>query len=418
MRRLRLICALAVSALGFASALAFIIGRTTSLDTASIGPGSPSTVEVVAAKDLPAKIRTEMVEVRRGDTLATLLSREGVDHRTSHHIATALRDSGADLRRVRSSDELEISWTPEGDPIAVRWEPSPWLGFAAIATEAGWEVQRAETQPDVRVEAVGGDVDRSLFEAVDVLGESPQLVVDLVQVFESEFDFTADTRQGDRFRLLVEKRYAGDEFVDYGRILAAQYLSEGRVLTAVGHEERDGRHRYYDLAARSLRKTFLKAPLAFTRITSGFTYRRPHPILGGVRPHLAIDYAAPVGTPVRAVADGVVLRAGWNRGNGIQVILKHRAGYQTMYNHLSKAVVKPGARVSQRQIIGRVGSTGLSTGPHLDYRVSKGGRFVNPLSEKFLPGDPLAGSRRAEFERKAKRLVRRLEEEVPFEPRS
>lgn len=417
MRRRRLISALAVSALGLAGALAFITGRAPSPDTASTGTGSAATDEVVAAKD-PAKIRTETVEVRRGDTLVTLLSREGVDRWTSRHIATALREGGADLRRVRPRDELEISWTPEGDPIAVRWEPSPWLGFAAIATEAGWEVQRAETQPDVRVEAVGGDVDRSLFEAVDVLGESPQLVVDLVQVFESEFDFTADTRQGDRFRLLVEKRYAGDEFVDYGRILAAQYLSEGRVLTAVGHEERDGRHRYYDLAARSLRKTFLKAPLAFTRITSGFTYRRPHPILGGVRPHLAIDYAAPVGTPVRAVADGVVLRAGWNRGNGIQVILKHRAGYQTMYNHLSKAVVKPGARVSQRQIIGRVGSTGLSTGPHLDYRVSKGGRFVNPLSEKFLPGDPLAGSRRAEFERKAKRLVRRLEEEVPFEPRS
>ena len=126
----------------------------------------------------------------------------------------------------------------------------------------------------------------------------------------------------------------------------------------------------------------------------------------------------PVGTPVRAVADGVVLRAGWNGGNGIQVILKHRDGYQTLYNHLSRAVVKPGTRVSQRQIIGHVGSTGLSTGPHLDYRVFKDGRFVNPLSEKFLPGDPLAGALREEFERKARRLVRRLEEQVPFEPRS
>lgn len=418
MRRLRLISALAVSALGLAGTLAFITGRTTSPDTGPIGPGSRAAVEVVTAKDLSARTRTESVEVRRGDTLVTLLSREGVDRRTSHRIATALRDSGADLRRVRPRDELKISWTPEGDPIAVRWGPSPWLGFAAIATEAGWEVQRTETQPDVRVEAVGGEVDRSLFEAVEVLGESPQLVIDLVQIFESEFDFTADTRRGDRFRLLVEKRYAGHEFVDYGRILAAQYLSEGRALTGVGHEGRDGRHGYYDLEARSVQKTFLKAPLAFTRITSGFTYRRPHPILGGVRPHLAIDYAAPVGTPVRAVADGVVLRADWNHGNGIQVVLKHRAGYQTMYNHLSKALVKPGARVSQRQIIGRVGSTGLSTGPHLDYRVSKGGRFVNPLSEKFLPGDPLNGSLRAEFERRARRLVRRLEAEVPFEPRS
>ena len=259
----------------------------------------------------------------------------------------------------------------------------------------------------MRVEALVGEVSRSLFEAVEALGESPQLVIELVQIFESEFDFTADTRQGDRFRLLVEKRYAGEQFVDYGRILAAQYLSDGTVLTGVGHEGRSGRHGYYDLEARSLKKTFLRAPLDFTRITSGFTYRRPHPILGGVRPHLAVDYGAPVGTPVRAVADGVVLRAGWNGGNGIQVVVRHRAGYQTMYNHLSKALVKRGARVSQRQVIGRVGSTGLSTGPHLDYRVSKNGKFVNPLSEKFLPGDPLVGPERAEFVREAKRLVKR-----------
>jgi murein DD-endopeptidase MepM/ murein hydrolase activator NlpD len=243
-------------------------------------------------------------------------------------------------------------------------------------------------------------------------------VIDLVEIFESEFDFTADSQPGDRFRLLVEKRYTGDQFVDYGRILAAQYRAEGRVLTGVGFEGRDGRRGYYDLDARSLRKTFLKAPLDFTRITSGFTYRRPHPILGGVRPHLAIDYAAPVGTPVRAVADGVVLSAGWNGGNGIQVILKHPAGYQTMYNHLSTAVVKRGARVTQRQVIGHVGSTGLSTGPHLDYRVSRNGRFVNPLSEKFLPGDPLDAARRADFEREAASFVRRLEDEFPFAPRS
>jgi murein DD-endopeptidase MepM/ murein hydrolase activator NlpD len=418
MRARRLAFAFAVGALGLAGTLAFVTGRAPSPDTASPRPTPSDTVEVVAAQGVPETIRTERVTVRPGDTLVTLLRRKGVDRRTSHDIATALRDSGADLRRVRPRHELEISWTREGAPIAVRWRPSPWLGFAAIATDTGWEVQRAETQPDVRVEPVGGQVRRSLFEAVEALGESAQLVIDLVQIFESEFDFTADTQEGDRFRLLVEKRYAGSQFADYGRILAAQYLSEGQVLTGVSHRAQDGRRDYYDMEGRSLRKTFLKAPLAFSRSTSGFTYRRPHPILGGVRPHLAVDYAAPVGTPVRAVADGVVLRAGWNGGNGIQVILKHRDGYQTMYNHLSRAVVKPGVRVSQRQIIGQVGSTGLSTGPHLDYRVFKDGRFVNPLSEKFLPGDPLAGALRDEFERKARRLVRRLEEQVPFEPRT
>src|SRR5207237_4214173 len=153
-----------------------------------------------------------------------------------------------------------------------------------------------------------------------------QLVMELVDIFSSDFDFTADTRAGDRFRLLVEKRYAGEQFVDYGQILVAQYLSDGRVLTGVSFEGAGGRVAYYDPDGRSLKKSFLKSPLEFTRITSGFTYARPHPILGGVRPHLAIDYAAPVGTPVRPVADGVVPAAGWDRGPGRSVPVPRRAG--------------------------------------------------------------------------------------------
>jgi murein DD-endopeptidase MepM/ murein hydrolase activator NlpD len=238
----------------------------------------------------------------------------------------------------------------------------------------------------------------------------------VVNIFEWDFDFTADTRSGDRFRLVVEKRYAGNNFVNYGRVLAAQYASGKRMMTGIGWTPGKDRFAHYDLDGRSLRKSFLKSPLEFTRITSGFTWARPHPILGGVRPHLAIDYGAPVGTPVRAVADGVVLRAGWNGGNGIQVHLRHRAGYETIYNHLSRVAshVSQGARVSQRQVIGYVGSTGLSTGPHLDYRVAKHGQFVNPLSEKFIPGDPISAVERAEFQRHARDLIERLEADASF----
>jgi len=362
------------------------------------------------------QVRTETVTVRRGDTLMSVLGRLGIDRRASTDIADALRAGGADLRRMRASDELEITWTLEGEPIAVRWEPSPWLGFVAVATDAGWEIRRAETRPDVRIEAVAGEVRRSLFEAVEAMRESPQLVLELVEIFSSDFDFTADTRSGDRFRLLVEKRYAGEQFVDYGQVLVAQYLSDGRILTGIGFEPAGARLAYYDLDGRSLKKTFLKSPLEFTRITSGFTYARPHPILGGVRPHLAVDYAAPVGTPVRAVADGSVTAAGWNGGNGIQVQLRHHAGYETVYNHLARLApgVRAGARVTQRQVIGYVGSTGLSTGPHLDYRVAKNGRFVNPLSEKFIPGQPLDGAERGRFLKEARALVRRLEDASPF----
>lgn len=378
----------------------------------------PATAEAPAPASEPAapETVTRAVPLRRGDGLIAALARSGIASRIGHDIAAALRRQGADLRRLRPDDTLEVTWTLDGTPVQVTWEPSPWLGYAVISTADGWTVERVETRPDVRVAPVKGVVERSLFQAVEDAGEGAALVLAFVGIFESDFDFTADTRRGDRFRLLVEKRYAGETFVDYGRILAAQYVTDDRVLTGVAWEGASGRVAYYDPEGRSLRKSFLKSPLEFTRITSGFTYARPHPILGGVRPHLAIDYAAPVGTPVRAVADGTVVRAGWDGGNGISVLLRHRRGYETMYNHLSRLGpgIRPGVQVRQRQVIGYVGSTGLSTGPHLDYRVKKDGVFVNPLAEKFLPGEPIAPAERAAFSRHARALVERLEREAAF----
>jgi murein DD-endopeptidase MepM/ murein hydrolase activator NlpD len=373
--------------------------------------------ETVNPADVPAATTwTERVALKRGDNLVGALARSGVGQEIGHAIAHALSRSGANLRRLRPRDAVEVTFNLDGEPVAVEWEPSPWLGYAAISTDDGWTVRRLETQADVRIEAVRGTVTRSLFEAIEEMREKPGLVIDLVAIFESDFDFTADTRSGDRFRVLVEKRYAGETFVDYGRVLVAQYVSDGRILTGVGYEPRGARFGYFDPDGRSLRKSFLKSPLEFTRITSGFTYARPHPILGGVRPHLAIDYAAPVGTPVRAVADATVVRAGWNEGNGISVTLHHQRGYQTMYNHLSRLGpgIARGARVKQRQVIGYVGTTGLSTGPHLDYRVQKNGVWVNPAGEKFLPGEPVAAAERAQFRRQAGMLVERLEREAPL----
>jgi murein DD-endopeptidase MepM/ murein hydrolase activator NlpD len=357
----------------------------------------------------------ETVELERGDTLVRALARGRVDAVTANEVARLLKRDGADLRRLRPGDTLAITWN--GDrPVAIAWEASAWLAFTAEATEGGWEVQRVAVPPDVRVEPVRGDVLTSLFQAVEDVRESPQLVLRLVDIFSSDFDFTADTKPGDRFRLLVEKRYAGDRFVEYGRILVAQYLSPVRTLTGIGFDRPGRRSGFYDPAGRSLRKSFLKSPLEFTRITSGFTYARPHPILGGVRPHLAIDYAAPAGTPVRAVADATVLSAGWDGGNGVSVMLQHRSGYQTMYNHLSRLAtgIRRGTRVGQRQVIGYVGMTGLATGPHLDFRVARNGVWVNPLSEKFLPGEPIATADHAEFHAHARALIAQLERDAAF----
>jgi murein DD-endopeptidase MepM/ murein hydrolase activator NlpD len=386
--------------------------------TPSVPPARPLPV-IIAEPPSPTgpTTRVTSIDLRRGDTLVRALERKGMQRDASAGIAAALAASGANLKKISPRHTLEVTWTLDGRPLALRYEPSPWLGYAVIPSDGRWEVSRAQTRPDVRVEVVAGEVMRSLFEAVEQAGGAAQLAVDLAAIFESDFDFTADTRAGDRFRLLVEKRFANDVFVDYGRILVAQYVSDGRVLTGVAFERAsDGRRAFYDPDGRSLRKSFLKSPLEFTRITSGFTWARPHPILGGVRPHLAIDYGAPTGTPVRAVADGRVRAAGWAGGNGISVTLKHREGYETMYNHLSRLGpgIRPGGRVTQRQVIGYVGMTGLATGPHLDYRVSKNGQFVNPLGEKFIPGEPIAAAERGAFTAHARDLVRRLETAAPF----
>lgn len=382
----------------------------------ALAAASPPPVAEAPAADRPPPLRVEPVRLGRGDTLTEALRRRGVSPQTTHEVAAALRRAGANLRRGRPGDTVEVAWSPEGEPRAVTWAVSPWLRIRAEVADGAWRASREEVPAEVQTATVQGTVTRSLFLAVEEAGESAALVPGIVNIFESDFDFTADTRPGDRFRVLVEKRFGQGRFVEYGRILAAQYLNEGRLLTGIGVEGREGRVAFYDLQGRSLRKMFLRSPLEFTRITSGFTYARPHPILGGVRPHLAIDYAAPVGTPVRAVADGVVLGAGWNGGNGIQVRLRHRRGYETFYNHLSRLGpgVARGARVGQRQVIGYVGSTGLSTGPHLDYRVMKDGRFVNPMSEKFIPGEPISPAERPAFQARARDLVARLEQTAPF----
>jgi len=388
------------------------VPREVSVVTEELAPGLPPIVPAIELRET----RVQALELRRGDTFVGALTRQGIDRTVGKEIAAALQHGGVNLRRVKPHHGLEVTWNLDGEPIAVKYVPSPWLGFNAIATDNGWEVRRVETSANVRVAPVSGEVRGSLFQAVEEAGESAPLALDLVEIFSSELDFTADTKPGDRFRLLVEKRYAADTFVEYGRILVAQYLSDGRVLTGIDFE-RSGTRGYYDLTGRSLRKTFLKSPLEFTRITSGFTYARPHPILGGVRPHLAIDYAAPVGTPVRAVAEGRVVAAGWDGGSGLSVHLRHRDSYETLYNHLSRigAGMQPGARVSQRQVIGYVGATGLATGPHLDFRVIKRGEFVNPLGERFIPGDVIPAEERAAFLRRARELVRRLEDQATLD---
>jgi murein DD-endopeptidase MepM/ murein hydrolase activator NlpD len=370
---------------------------------AAPGPGTRAPVEIV---------------LKRGETLETALRRTGVERGEAAGIVAALRGS-VNMRRLAPGERLTVRSGPEGRPAEITYARSLAERYEIKPGDDGrWAVTAVRPDVDTRVVAVTGEVLDSLFSSVERLGEAAGLTLRLVNLFEWDFDFAADSLPGDRFRLLVEKRYVGDTFLGYGDVLIAQYASVGRsLLTSVGFGDAAGRREYYDAAGRSVKKMFLRAPLDFTRVTSGYSHARFHPVLGGYRPHLAVDYGAPIGTPVRAVADGTVTQAGWNGGYGLSIMLRHARGYETMYNHLSKIDLRRGDRVRQRQVIGRVGSTGLSTGPHLDYRVRKGGVFVNPLGEKFIPGSPVPAHRRETFGVHVDALLERLDAQAPFPAR-
>jgi len=381
-------------------------------------PAPPAVTDAPAAAPSPESPEPVEIVLKRGETLEMALRRTGVERGEAAAIVAALRGS-VNMRRLAPGERLGVRLGPDGKPAEISYARSPAERYEIRPGGDGqWAVTTVRPDVDTRVVAVTGEVRDSLFASMERLGEAAGLTARLVNLFEWDFDFAADSLPGDRFRLLVEKRYVGDVFLGYGDVLIAQYSSvERSLLTSVGFSDTAGRREYYDAGGRSVKKMFLRAPLDFTRVTSGFSHARFHPVLGGYRPHLAVDYGAPIGTPVRAVADAVVTQAGWNGGYGISITLRHGRGYETMYNHLSKIDVRPGERVRQRQVIGRVGSTGLSTAPHLDYRVRKGGVWVNPLGEKFIPGSPVPAHRREAFAVHVDALLERLDAQAPFPAR-
>jgi murein DD-endopeptidase MepM/ murein hydrolase activator NlpD len=351
------------------------------------------------------------ITLRRGHTFQTALQAHGMDRNLAAQIVHALR-SHVDFRRLKPGDDVELHYDPDGAVHKVVYRQSPVEIVEAWREGDAWTAGKRHVPMDHRVATVAGRLEGNLFESIEGLGEQAQLVLDFAEIFAWDFDFAQDSQPGDRFRMLVEKVYTGEQFVRYGRILVAEYEEVGGKVHT-GMYFRDGSESgYYTPAGESLRRAFLKSPLEFSRISSRFSYGRRHPILGGVRPHLAVDYAAPLGTPVFAVADGMVESAGWLGGNGNTVTVRHRSSFKTMYNHLSGFAkgVHAGAPVKQRQAIGYVGSTGLSTGPHLDYRVIKDGRFVNPLKQIFLPGKPISTASRQDFVEARDTRLRQLHE--------
>ncbi|NCD25309.1 MAG: peptidase M23 [Deltaproteobacteria bacterium] len=308
-----------------------------------------------------------------------------------------------------SKDVYSLSNLKAGQPWTMIYSDSALIGLeyeiddkerlVVSMTDSGYQFRREPIPYDTETKTVAGTIESSLFGAVHGAGEDDELAIRMAKVFAYDVDFVRDLRTGDSFRVIIEKRSRDGKFHGYGELKAASFTNQGQTFYAFHYTDKKGNNAYYDQNGRPLRKAFLKAPLPFTRISSGYSMSRMHPILKYRRPHQGIDYAAPTGTPISTVADGIIAEAAFNNSQGRYVRVIHSNGYETIYNHMSKfgKNAKKGARVKQGEVIGYVGSTGYATGPHLDFRMKQNGKLINPLQLKMLPAEPIAAKEMPSF---------------------
>jgi murein DD-endopeptidase MepM/ murein hydrolase activator NlpD len=390
------------------AAAVLVVGGRKARPPAAKAPESAAAAAVPAA---PALVTDEIV-IERGQTLAKILSRRSFTGQEIDRLRTEVKaqlQPPVDLGRISAGRTLRFISDRSGSVRTIEYLLDD-DGFVRVVRDGPhFKAERIAYLFETRLVHVSGIIEDNPINAVTDQGESAVLAITMTDLFAWDIDFYTELRRGDAFRMAVEKRFLDGRFAGYGSIVAADFVCQGRRFEAFRFEIPDPakpgamKADYYDRAGRSVRKEFLRSPLPYARITSRFSFSRLHPIAKVYRAHFGVDYGAPVGTPVQATADGEVLEAGWNGGAGNMVHLKHKNNYETMYLHLSRIYVKRGDRVTGgKTIVGLVGSTGESTGPHLDYRIKQGGSYLNPLAWKFQPQAPLPAVHREEF---GKRVV-------------
>ena len=372
------------------------------------------------AADVRLRAETETIQatVPRNATLDTLLRANRLRSELVESAVSATR-AVFDPRRLRADRPYRIVRSLDGllREFEYQIDADRFLRIINKDREHPEALDAQVLAYDKRIDTVAIDarIDAdhpSLIAAIDESGENVQLAMALAEIFAGQVDFQSDLQQGDSFRVLFEKESHSGQFSGYGAILAAAITVDGRKVEAFRFADPgSGKPAYYDADGRSLRRLFLKSPLRFEpRVTSGFSLHRLHPIDRVYKAHLGVDYGAPIGAPVVAVANGVVLSAGYGGAGGNMVRLKHASGYETYYLHLSSMAVRAGAHVQQGQLIGRVGMTGSATGPHLDFRISRNGGFLNPVSvhSRQAPGEPIPPARLAVFRASRDTLLSQL----------
>ncbi len=351
----------------------------------------------------PPALKVLKGKIGRNTTLGQILS-DSLSPANIHALVQTARPA-YDLARISVGHPFDVTLGPDGLLQAFSYGIDE-LRTLHVKRDGDDLSAEVKTRPHRKeTVTVSGEITSSLFGAVEAAGEPDQLAIDLADVFAWDVDFNTELQKGDRFRVVVEKTVVeGEGPLPYGNVLAAELKRGTKLLRAVRYDS-PRQKGFFAPDGTPLRKTFLRSPLKFTRITSGFTQQRFHPILGVNTPHLGIDYGAPTGTPVHAAADGTVEIAGWVQGFGNTVKVRHSRGFETLYGHLSRINVRPGQSIGQGTVVGLVGMTGLATGPHLDYRTIRNGVYVNPLTVQSAPPDPIGGEDRDAFEATRDRLL-------------
>lgn len=354
-----------------------------------------------------AYVREEAV--RRGETLPSLLARLEVDDADGIAWLRNAREARVLFNNLVPGRTLRVQTDADGRLISLRYLNGSNL-LTATRTGDTFEITEQTAQLEARVMSANGEIRSSLFAATDAINLPDAIAIQMAEIFSTDIDFHKDLRKGDTFSVVYEMLYDRGEPVRSGRVLSAEFINNGKTLSAVWFEQNGESGAYYTLDGRNIRKAFLRSPLEFSRVTSGFTRARFHPILQAWRAHTGVDYAAPVGTRIKATADGMVEFAGGQGGYGNVVILRHQSKYTTLYAHMAGFAdgIRKGARVSQGDVIGYVGMTGLTTGPHVHYEFRINNVHHDPLSVAMPTALPIEPEHKAAFEAAARPYASRL----------
>lgn len=367
---------------------------------------------VVEIPQLPVDQRYPFVMPAKS-SLSVELSKHSLDHRDIHAVVEAAKPY-RNLARIGAGTRYQVFRTQDQESTveAIRFRFSPVDILFITKKDGQWTAEEITKPIETRIVTYTGVVRTSLWDSAVEAKMNPSLIAELAEIFAWQVDFAREVQVNDRWRLSVEQELVSGEVVGLGTILSAEYINVENTHTAILFKKENQKLGYFSPEGDSLRRMFLKSPIQYGRISSRFQKARFHPILNTNRPHLGVDYAAPTGTPIRAVGDGVITLAGWSGGGGNVIKLRHNSTYETAYKHLSRFAkgVKSGTRVTQGQVIGYVGTTGLSTGPHLHFEFFVNGRFVDPLGQKFPTAAPIPTNNLAEFMESQKLLLAHLPE--------